>query len=837
MFAPPLYTVRKFPLSLLADHHLHLNLEPAEEQKYYIQQQDNLLFRQIRLITGDERTFNCYFLFVDCRGWMSREPFLDQLILSGFTAGKQHFVVSERSGSMTRNAILSFVDETIADALNERITMGAQPGRTVLSKLYAYRGLMLSSCHSLPGFLPKVVVVPDCHRTISKQVVKYAADEMVTFRDREGCEQRQKQKKIKTAVKSIDINAFDGCGIHHPALSRLIGERLGSLSPPTSILWRAPYIKGVTHEMDYEKFYRERGVDHITDLWGVKHDFKEPMLILTESMYKGKAYFSRHGDARDWDDYWREFYQYNHCLGVAKWNFTAEEEPVYTRSSYQILQDLRLPFERFAQLAKDSVDWVEQILSGDPVHTFCFLGLTLDQRKSLNDYTRAILKNPAMLREPTVHKYLVGLLRKYRDEMKCGKLFLKSSFKFLAPDLVMLMEHIGGLPLRGCLPADRFYAANLPPGEYLVERNPHICRSEHVILRASEDPAAEKYFGHLANVCMVSSHSIVPQRLNGADFDGDLVLVADSPIMLEGVDRKAIAVLDTEDKITSEAAKDTAENKLTIIKRTMKNMIGENSNCATAYHNKTPKTAIQRQRYESYIDLISIITGKSIDYAKTGVLFLIPRHISKFGKPLPYFMKYAGPSYKNQKLSRSLSNMNRLCWQLEKWDKELRFCPPSAPFDHTLMLDESVSISPERFAAVEEIYLEFCKEVRSLGREQAMIQNYDRYQNELEGRISREDARSFSMNWKYYYDLYRTRCAAVCPNEQELANIAVTLCYDKYPKRNKRFLWAVAGNGVVENIKPVSLELPERDPNGPHTYLGRRYKLIKTCWEELNLDS
>lgn len=45
---------------------------------------------------------------------------------------------------MTRNSILSFTDEAIADALVEAVTMGADPGPTVLSKLMAYRGLALS---------------------------------------------------------------------------------------------------------------------------------------------------------------------------------------------------------------------------------------------------------------------------------------------------------------------------------------------------------------------------------------------------------------------------------------------------------------------------------------------------------------------------------------------------------------------------------------------------------------------------------------------------------------------------------------------------------------------
>jgi len=54
-------------------------------------------------------------------------------------------------------------------------------------------------------------------------------------------------------------------------------------------------------------------------------------------------------------------------------------------------------------------------------------------------------------------------------------------------------------------------------GERLIERNPHICKSEHTILRGVDNELTQKYCGHLVNVGMVNCKSITPQRLNGAD--------------------------------------------------------------------------------------------------------------------------------------------------------------------------------------------------------------------------------------------------------------------------------------------------------------------------------
>ena len=94
---------------------------------------------------------------------------------------------------------------------------------------------------------------------------------------------------------------------------------------------------------------------------------------------------------------------------------------------------------------------------------------------------------------------------------------------------------------------------------------------------------------------------------------GDLVLVLKNQTMMSGVDRSAPIVLDIDDKVAAAAELDTTENRYKITLRTMKSLIGEYSNYASAYHNKCPKTAEQKQKYEKYIDIISVITGKSID--------------------------------------------------------------------------------------------------------------------------------------------------------------------------------------------------------------------------------
>ena len=58
-----------------------------------------------------------------------------------------------------------------------------------------------------------------------------------------------------------------------------------------------------------------------------------------------------------------------------------------------------------------------------------------------------------------------------------------------------------------------------------------------------------------------------------------------------------------------------------------------------------------------------------------------------------------------------------------------------------------------------------------------------------------------------------------------LANIAVLLCYEKYPNKNKKFIWRVAADGLLQNIRTQEAAFPLQDEQGDYEYLGKRYRL------------
>ena len=840
MKSPQLYAVLNFKVDeiFLNDGYIYLSDEEINEHKKL--QQDNLLFRQIRLVTGDNDKFNKYIIFVECNkvkqsNSTEKADKLREILKNGFIINGVKYVICESSSSMTRNAILSFIDYKIKFKIDEIIKMGNYVDDTVISKYRAYRGLMLSSCFIMENYTPKIIVTKEFDHVIKDVKIRYLADEWCEFTNERGEVVKYKKKVIKDDVRDISENVFDGCGIMHPVVAERISKMFGFGEKFNSCIIRAPYIKGCVHKVDYTKFFMDRGIEWISDIWGVEHSIYEPMIIIDESMYKGYKYFKYYDDYRDWDYYWEMFDKYHHCMGIAKYNFSSDEEKYYTRGNYQILQDLQLDYSEFKHLSDVTMDFFENVMDGKIEYMLAFLGLVGGTNKAVSCYTRAVERDYRMLEEEGVRNNIKHLIKGYVDDAKAGKIWLKGCFKFAAPDLIAFMEHVGGLEVKGCLGAQQIWTKGRIGyqigKQYLITRNPHITSSEHDVVVAASNEEIEKYIGHLENVCMIDMYSPHMNRLNGCDFDGDILFVLDEPVMIQGVDMSVPVVMDVDDKITILPQDYNEENICELILHNLDNRIGEYSNYATCYHNKMKKTEKTKKIHDDYIATLSVMTGKEIDAAKCGIRFNLPRQISKYARPLPYFMQFAGDYYKILKeFNKYKSNMNSLCFDIERWENTKKTRKTVEGFDYHIMIDDSVEVDDETLRKVEEVYLEFNKVIRRLLLERSKCNDWEKNKEWIKKymAINKKQALAFDINWNYYYDMYKDKLLAISHNKALLVNCLVKLTYEKYPRSTKKILWSVAGDWVVNNIDVVNKQLLVRDPNGDISILGYNYR-----WEDI----
>ena len=82
--------------------------------------------------------------------------------------------------------------------------------------------------------------------------------------------------------------------------------------------------------------------------------------------------------------------------------------------------------------------------------------------------------------------------------------------------------------------------------------------------------------------------------------------------LIKGARHNLPIVTNLEDKATAIEEEYNAEGIANSIVRGLKSMIGEISNYATCYHNKCPKTKEQKDKYDDYINLLSVCNGVEI---------------------------------------------------------------------------------------------------------------------------------------------------------------------------------------------------------------------------------
>lgn len=545
MKSPNLYTILKVPLQSFCDYYKeskeyidksgnlknkkvkkhkfkeNINLSIKDLDEFQIKQQYNHLFRIIINYYKDNgievgNSINDV-LFIDSRNNKNYQDELDSVLRYGVTVNGRKYKYWGKSASMSRQGILGLVSEDLYDHVELYAMMEIEFDKTVLSKFEAYKCLLLSSCFCIEEELPYMIVVPDYENTIRDVSIKYVDEEIKHYIDKStGEEKSYAEKVIKEGIMDIDGNCVnDGSGLCSIEQAKKWSNYLKIDYIPCAFMLRIPYVKGIAIAVDFKSFYKEKGIEKIKDLWGNEHRIEDIDVILTESQYKGKKYFKQKGDYSDWERYLNLLKKYNYCVGISKWNYSHKDEPKMTRCNYQTLQTLDISAKDMIDMSEYTRSWVEKILNGDMLYVLKYLGLG-EETNPDNTYMKSILYNPQMRDDIKVRSYLYGLLRKTIDEIKVGKIYIKGAFKILIPDVVFMMEYIGGLNPIGCLEKGEMYAKE-HSGAYVINRNPHLSKSEHVLLNAVNNELTEKWCGHLENICMLNSYDITAKRLNGAD--------------------------------------------------------------------------------------------------------------------------------------------------------------------------------------------------------------------------------------------------------------------------------------------------------------------------------
>ncbi len=622
------------------------------------------------------------FVYIDFSGIFDRKPigkvlkwqqkaeymFKPEGITLNFGKEDICFVAFERSASMSRENRLSFVRADIYEALKERMMLGMNIGKCQLSKLYAYNALLFTSGRRIENdalISDERIIVIDNPESIVSNV------DIITVTDDGTDNPMRKYTRVETKA-DIKITEFDGEGL----ISKRLSDSLDSIHNSYQI--RMPYIKGVVHEVDFSSLFDELGVTEITDIFGNKHNTHDVDLIINKSMFKGYGWMLENNLA--WAKYLDRCRKYKHALYISRTDKAETQDMI--ELNYQFLNTLAMTADEFrptdlmpgwkSNPEWDNRDWITKTteteyykLVGDyGVRREHFLEVLQNDEIEETDkkkvYARIIAKNMMFVDEPIFAKELQDKAKNILNKYAVGKLLVSGDNRYLCDDLMRLLGYIvkssegeseAYIALENEFLTDNFmYApmATYEEGEfYTLLRSPHIARNEEAIARPLTDigKLREKYLSHLHYVVMVDSRSLIPERLGGADFDGDMVkTVADKLLnacVIKSSTTLPVLKIPTAEPMISDA-NDWYARFLTV-KSTFSSRVGQISNAALsrgiiAYDESL--TSEEREHYLQEVETLAILTGLEIDSAKSGIKPDLSEYIehSKVTKSL--FLKY-----------------------------------------------------------------------------------------------------------------------------------------------------------------------------------------------------
>ena len=583
-------------------------------------------------------------------------------ITLNFGKEDKRYIAFERSASMSRDSKLSFVRADVYYALRERMMLGMNIGKCQLSKLYAYNALLFTSgmrYYDESILSDKRIIVIENPKTTIENV------NTVTVED-DGSNNPMRKYTCTEKVTDITITEFDGEGFVSPRLADLLAKGHNSFQI------RMPYIKGVVHKVDFASLLSELDVPCIVDMWGNKHKPNDVDIILTDSMFKGIKWMTDNN--LTWAEYLKRCREYNHALYISGMDKLTTQNT--TELNYQFLNTLSITNEEFrptdlplgwnSSPEYDSRQWVTKTTETE---YYLFIADNEYRKKYFTDEetddtrrkhrAELIAKNSLFVDEPIFSKELNDKAENILSKYSVGKLLVSGDNRYLSDDLVRLVAHIVKQTVGESFAYRQFekeflsdnfiYAPNPCYNEndyYTVLRSPHIARNEEALVRpVTAGYLRNKYFSHLSYVIMVDSRSLIPERLGGADFDGDMVKTIADPLVNKCVMRSSTELpllkIPTAEPLIADA-NDWYERFITI-KNIFSSRIGQISNAALsrgviAYDENTDTE--EKERYYHEVETLAILNGLEIDSAKSGIKPDLSEYIEKKNLKRSIFLRY-----------------------------------------------------------------------------------------------------------------------------------------------------------------------------------------------------
>lgn len=767
-----------------------------------------------------------------------------------------------------------FVSEAVGDELRRRIDNGRDMTKVFApAKLEAYKALTCSA--SAPLSMPNgILVVDDVETTFKDLVINISNPD-----DGDG-----EPIMSDPVMQDITITASDGCGMMLPSLAERWSDELRLEYIMSGCCLRYAFTKGMVYTFPFDEFADNIARSYtVKDVWGNDVDVRDVELVLPISMVKLWSSY------KSVDDFIAKSVANGYTFGATK---VCVEELESERSlNYQFIQCFDLDDGDIDELIQPTIDEIKDVLGGDWAKTILYLkGCGLNERnvqKLDDDWVKALMIEPELMNDPYVRSNIFGMIKKRITDAKVGVVKVHGNYSTVSGDLYALCQHMFGLEVTGCLQAGEIYNEfwyKNSVNEVLMFRAPMSCAEnvKKVRIVGERDTRSPAYwYRYMHSVTVLNAWDSTMCALNGMDFDGDLTMTTDNPVLLrrfKPLPTLMCAQKTAEKKIPEEV--DFINSNIA----SFGNEVGKITNRVTSMYEVRSKFKEGSEEYKTLTYRIrsgQLYQQDSIDKAKgiiskpmptswyswhgidKGLLnddFALYKEIVAEKKP--YFMVYIYPSLKRQYNTYVKESNQNAYMHFRMTMNELEVAPVSSLDDEKLnfvnMYRKYMPVGMNKCVMntiCRKIESEFdgflSKKNKEIAFDYSILKSDSDYSaahynairrimNDYNKRLSEY---SSSVNaGKYvcgddtfsdFADVnkwFREECACVCPDYNELCNIVLDLCYTR--ESTKRFAWKMCGYIIIQNLlqkKDNMISYPYQDGSGDVVWKSKTYSVAQTC--------
>lgn len=460
----------------------------------------------------------------------------EELYENGFLCDGIKYVRFKRSAGSSRVGKCLFIDERLYRQMHkwEMCGIKVKKGQDIdLAALEPYIALTLSSIIDTIQIHPENILVIEDYKSIFR-------DKAVATRFIDG--------RLVSKIEDVEISnsIWDGQSLMDRSVFLDFQKQQQKTNPDARehgmLLLRARFFKSCCFNTNIQQWFSDNGITDVGQLNGETRAqrIEDIKLITTRSSIK----YVKFGKLDDWLD------TLEYTFGVVK-----HEKPTHffdgrmVQTHYQLLNTLQMTYDEVEQLVKPSLDYARMIKTDVAAmrHQIGYQYLTPNDDfynkaiTSKNDVIYRMLGLTDKFAETKIYQqFRDDLVKSFIKNLRLGHILVQGNYSTICGNPIeMLKQAIGIFDGRSIIDRGTVYSARFDNyKELLGSRSPHVTIGNILVTQNILYPEISRYMNPTKEIVYINSiNENILERLSGADFDSDTLMLTDNEILVQAAKR------------------------------------------------------------------------------------------------------------------------------------------------------------------------------------------------------------------------------------------------------------------------------------------------------------